>query len=223
MIYGNPPTPVGRFEPAWDEFMHYLYLPVCMPGEEGIRLPPNLEFARALIDQVRYVEQFNTDLSTSYIYLTTRRGWATPGNPLNRPGWHSDGFGSNDVNYIWADRWPTRFAIGEFVGISEDHVESAKQFDRIAASGMVEVVDGDPFEVYRLDPSVIHATPLIDPPGGPRSFLKLSFSPSRYNLRGNSHNYLFNYDWMMWDREQLRNDPSWAGGDVGPQGGSTHG
>jgi hypothetical protein len=36
-------------------------------------------------------------------------------------------------------------------------------------------------------------------------------------LKGNSHNYLFDYDWKMWDRDVLRNDPAYAGKDVGPQ------
>lgn len=27
----------------------------------------------------------------------------------------------------------------------------------------------------------------------------------------------FDYDWMMWDRAEVRNDPAYAGGDAGPQ------
>ena len=70
--------------------------------------------------------------------------------------------------------------------------------------------------LMRLDPSVIHAAPEIPAPGGERSFFKVSFSNSRYNLRGNSRNYLLDYDWPMYDRAAVRNDPAHAGQDGGP-------
>jgi hypothetical protein len=216
--YGNAPTEVGRFEPAWTEYMHYLYLPVAMPGQ-GRRMPERLRCIEEIIGAVIDFEIAWRDtpdwMFDHYIYVTARRGYATPGNPLNRPGWHADGFGSDDVNYIWTDRYPTRFALQQFVDISDDHVRSAEQFEeQVVPSRIVTYPD---HTLLRLDPSVIHATPEIPPPGGERSFLKISLSRDRYNLLGNSHNYLFDYDWKMWSREEVRNDPAYAGGDVGPQ------
>ncbi len=157
-----------------------------------------------------------------YVYVTARRGFATPDNPLNRPGWHADGFGTQDVNYIWSDCFPTRFAEGDFVGIDDDHVRSVEQFETQIKQGatrapFIRVYSGQAKTVYRLDASVIHATPLIHGGGGERSFFKISFSNDRYNLRGNSHNHLFDYDWKMWARDEVRNDPAYAGGDAGPQ------
>lgn len=229
--YGAHPEPIKAFEPEWHEYMHYLYLPVVMPGEKGIRLPPNLEFLRQLVEFVAAVEMVDTTTSgwgrELYVYVTARRGFASPGNPLNRPGWHADGFGTDDINYIWSDRWPTRFAAGTFTEISTDHVISAKQFEhQIGVAGLlsdttsIRVYDGEPNMVYRLDPSVIHATPIIPDPGGDRSFFKISVSTDRYNLLGNSRNHLFDYDWKMWSRSEVRNDPAWAGGDSGPQEGA---
>lgn len=205
--------------------MHYLYLPVVMPDGEGddwgVQLPERLEFLRSLIHRVMDAEQRRgLDLTSQYVYVTARRGYATPGNPLNRPGWHTDGFGSGDVNYIWTDRYPTRFAVGGFKDISDDHVRSAEQFEGQVIDnlmGWVPVSEGEPSTVYRLDPFVVHSTPIIPAPGGDRSFLKISVSPDRYNLLGNSHNHLFDYDWKMWSRAEVRNDPAYAGGDAGPQ------
>lgn len=225
--YGLAPEPFKRdFRPAWDEYMHYLYLPVVMGEYGSIRLPQNIEWIRPVVEAVCLAE-FDADAwDNRYVYVTARRGYATPGNPLNRPGWHADGFGTNDINFIWADRWPTRFALGEFTDISIDHVISAEQFEeqvtfeqRMASRGVakIRVEDGVPFTIYRLDPSVVHATPVIPPPGGDRSFFKISVSPDRYNLLGNSHNHLFDYDWKMWSRSEVRNDPAYAGGDSGPQ------
>lgn len=239
LVYGNPPTEVQSFTPDWTEYMHYLYLPVVMPGQPGVRLPPNLEFLRDPVVAAMRAEGVVLEAPRSgfsgahrrhgyvgscFVYVTARRGFAAPGNPLNRPGWHADGFGTDDINYIWSDPWPTRFAIGTFSDISEDHVESAEQFEaQVAAAeahGMgadIEVHDGKPRMLYRLDPSVIHATPIIPAPGGSRSFFKISLSPDRYNLEGNSHNYSFDYEWRMFSREEVRNDPAYAGGDAGPQ------
>lgn len=225
--YGAPPRAVASMRLEWDEYMHYLYLPVRLPGQAGVRLPDRLGFMAHPLNVACNTEHgirgSTAWLEDHYIYVTARRGYATPGNPLNRPGWHADGFGSDDVNYIWSDRWPTRFAVGRFVDISDDHVVSAGQFDQqitwsetACERGSIEVSNGKPCVLYRLDPSVIHATPIIDG-GGDRSFFKISISRSRYNLRGNSHNYLFDYDWKMWDRSEVRNDPAYAGGDAGPQ------
>lgn len=217
--YGLPPEKFKEFRPDWTEYMHYLYLPVVMAGSVEIRLPPNLEWIRPVVEAVCLDEMVGQNTYVGdplYAYVTARRGYATPGNPLNRPGWHADGFGTDDINYIWSDRWPTRFAYGEFTDISDDHIRSAEQFEEQIAAG-IPVHDGEPFVVYRLDPSVIHATPIIDPPGGDRSFFKISVSPDRYNLLGNSHNHLFDYEWKMWSRSEVRNHPAYAGGDSGPQ------
>jgi hypothetical protein len=129
--YGVAPQIAQRgLDLDWTEFMHYLYLPVVMPGQgDEMRLPPNLEFARPVVDYVLQAEGFVSMDDPRYVYVTARRGFAAPGNPLNRPGWHADGFGTDDVNYIWADAYPTRIAEGEMEGISDDHVVSARQFD----------------------------------------------------------------------------------------------
>ena len=234
MTYGkHPEVIVPRLALDWAEYLHYLYLPVWMAGEAGLRLPERLEFLRHPINVACAQEHQRRGgykwLDDSYIYVTARRGYATPGNPLNRPGWHCDGFGTDDVNYIWSDAFPTRFAVGDFGAVSEDHVLSAKHFDALCGAaigyggqfdyhaGSIVLYDAEPGALYRLDPFVVHSTPIIPAPGGERSFLKISFSHDKYNLRGNSHNYLFDYGWHMWDRAEVRNDPAYAGGDAGPQ------
>lgn len=214
--YGTAPEVVGVFDLAdWQEYMHYMYLPVAMMSD--VRLPERLAFAADLIHVCRDIEAARGNHWT-YVYLTVRRGFATPGNPLNRPGWHADGFGTPDINYVWTDRFPTLFAIQEFENISEDHVESGKQFDKQVVDPLVQTFRER--SLLRLDPFVVHAAPEVPAPGGERGFLKVSFSNDRYNLRGNSHNHLFDYDWKMWSRDEVRNDPAYAGGDIGPQEGA---
>lgn len=67
--------------------------------------------------------------------------------------------------------------------------------------------------LYAIDPGVVHATPLIEGPGCMRQYVKVSLSNERYNLENNSHNYLFDYDWPLHNREMLRNDPHRAQAD----------
>jgi hypothetical protein len=73
--------------------------------------------------------------------------------------------------------------------------------------------------LYKLNPFVVHATPIIQEPGEMRSFVKVSVSKHRYNLVGNSHNYLFDYEWEMFERTDVRNDPTYAQADYYEVGG----
>ena len=220
-VYGAPPEQIAEV-PNFDlvEFMHYLYLPIKMPGIDQIRMPENLFRAPGVTDLVHECvkrEGGIEGLEGKYVYLTARCGYATPDNPLNRPGWHCDGFGTEDINYVLWTEYGTRFCMQPFPGVSPDHLESMGQFEGQVRDENIE--DGLPERtLYRLTPYVVHATPLIPPPGCMRQFLKISVSPNKYNLLGNSHNYLFDYDWKMWPRDQARNDTTYAERDYFPEG-----
>lgn len=208
--YGKRPESLGVHKLDFTEYMHYMYLPVQF-GELGwaFRLPANLEFAREFVEDVIDAEFWRGGAGRNrwqYVYVTARRGFATPGNPLNRPGWHADGFGTDDVNYVWTDRFPTMFAEQRFEGISTGHAASMEQFTDQIAAGFVHTYPDK--TLLRLDQFVVHSAPEIPAPGGERSFFKVSFSNERYALLGNSHNHLFDYDWPMLPRTVARNDPS---------------
>lgn len=234
--YGEAPVDLGEFHPTpgWEEFMHYLYLPVRIPFEDGPSrtvqqgIPPALAFLASAVEQAMYDAATTTDhLDDPYVYVTARRGFATPGNPLNRPGWHCDDFGGTDLNYIWSDRYPTRFLrsnIGNLAIDPDDDERSMKDMAAEAHSAWVEmqmqraaderravIEDGPVGHLLRLSPYVIHDTPIIPAPGGMRSFFKISVSTHRYNLLGNSHNHLLAYDWKMYDRAEVRNQPGGNG------------
>lgn len=209
-VYGKLPIFVAQFNTiSLEEVMYYLYLPVVMDWDRGqgdIRLPPNLEggvhemISMAMLHSLRHNKR-----AYRYVYLSARKGWATPDNPLNRPGWHCDGFGTNDVNYIWWTGPGTRFAIQPFQGIVSDHNRSMKQFDEQVNPALVTTYPEK--GLFMIDPSVVHATPIIEPPGCMRQYIKISMSDAQYNLENNSHNYLFNYRWRMHSRDTIRNDP----------------
>lgn len=196
--YGGRPTLIRSFDITLPEMMFYQYLPVVMPGSQ-VMLPPNVECCREMIGATGlYARNYK------YVYLTAKKGWASPGNPLNRPGWHCDGFGSDDLNFIWWRGVGTVFAVQEFNDISDDHFISIEQFKEQIKPEFIRT--GDAKHLYMLDSTVVHAPPEIKE-GGMRQFIKISLSNDRYNLVDNSHNYLFDYDWKMHPRSVIRNDP----------------
>ncbi len=218
-VYGDYPSVVGH-HPDLDlrEVMYYLYLPVFMDGEfrrpsvgTNLKVPRNVECCLPLILDALEA----SGRPYRYVYLSARKGWATPDNPLNRPGWHCDGFGTDDLNFVWWKGPGTRFLIGNFTGISDDHVESLHQFEMLAhqnAAGIYRPrTEGT---LLRLSTTCIHATPEITE-GCMRQYVKVSLSDHQYNLENNSHNYLFDYDWPMHRRETVRNDTTAAQKDYG--------
>jgi hypothetical protein len=221
--YGKPPVDCGHFpDVGLTEVMYYLYLPIFMAEQfdptkmNNLRVPQNVRSIQHLIDEAILCE-YHAERRWKYLYLSARKGWATPDNPLNRPGWHCDGFGSPDMNYIWWSGPGTRFAVGDFGEISDDHVVSMRQFEERAvtrgyAHDRVQIEKPPGKHLYQIDRYVVHATPILRK-GCMRQFVKISFSNERYNLYNNSHNYLFDYDWPMVDRDTVRNDTSKAQGD----------
>jgi len=225
--YGAAPRMVCNFGLlGLPEMMYYLYLPVRMrgyriAGNAASRLPdwrgsPLLlpDPLRGLYDLVQVAEAASlvtTGRVYQYTYVSARRGWATPDAPLNRPGWHADGFGTDDLNYVWWKGAGTRFAVQEFRDISSDHKESIRQFEEQIDPAAVRTYP--PGYLWQLTPYVVHATPVIPAPGEWREYIKVSLSDHRYNLAGNSHNYLFDYDWPIVGREEVRNDTFKAGRD----------
>ena len=198
MRYGDAPEVLGNFSPWPCEMMFVQYLPIVMPNFWP-RIPPNIQCFERLIDRALW----DLKLSEHYVYLTAKRLYVTPQCRGNRPGWHSDGFGSDDVNYVWSDAHPTEFCEQPF-DLSDDHAESLRQMEQQARPENIRTYPNG--TLLRLTPSVIHRVS-EQPFEGWRTFVKISVSKHRYDLEGNAHNYLFDYDWPMRPRELVRNHP----------------
>lgn len=208
--YGIPPLVVNRHVLECEEMMSYLYLPIKMAGTaikaiDALRLPKRLNWVMPLISNVIDLEEvLGNNLKDFYIYLTAKKLYVTPDNPGNRPGWHGDGFGTDDINYIWSDLHPTLFCIQDFENISEDHIKSMQQMTQQIKSENITNYGNN--TLLRLTEHNIHRTPDIGK-GCMRTFVKISISKHKYNLKGNSHNYKFDYSWKMYSRSELRNNP----------------
>lgn len=208
MKYGDLPKSLGIHEAKCSEMLFYQYLPIKLAGaivpvfEERI-----IPFSNLIgVCNCDYIADYGlSSYVNSHIYLTVKHMYVSPNCSFNRPGWHSDGFMSNDINYVWCDKYPTTFNSSCFE-LTEDHDLSLVEMESQALP--VNDVLYNEMELLRLDQYNIHKVSEVEKPGM-RTFFKLSFSSDMYNLIGNSKNYLIDYDWDMKQRKEERNAPSY--------------
>jgi hypothetical protein len=117
--------------------------------------------------------------------------------------WHSDGFLTDDINYVWCDKYPTIFNDSNFKLTLNDNISMAEMKKQASPFNDVTYKEN---ELLRLNQFNIHKVANVTD-GGMRAFLKVSISKDKYDLIGNSHNYLMDYDWQMKERKQERNIP----------------
>lgn len=190
---------VDTFKLFPTEMCFIQYLPVKMKASLSIKIPRNIEWIEPLVHRVC---EDAGDL-IDYIYVTVKYIYTSEGCSANRPGWHIDGYGSDDVNYIWYDKFPTEIMKGTIPHLSKDHEESLKQMEEYEPK---EIITFPENSLLRLDNTVIHRVAPVKE-SGMRAFVKITVSKHKYNLKGNAHNYLFDYDWKMYDRKESRNHP----------------
>lgn len=186
------------------EYVFNLYLPIKLQWGVCIHLPENIKWALPIVQSV-IKDVGRTSIEGRWMYITVKYMWV--GYELaNRPGWHADGFLTNDLNYIWYDRLPTEFSIQDFE-VDECHIKSLEQFEEQAKDENIQTY---PIKhVLKLDSRNVHRVAYDDNPGF-RTFVKVSISDHFYNLEGNAKNPAFEIDEEYYERFDIRNDPNKA-------------
>ena len=198
MTYGALPLDCGLVDIDPVEMLYWMYCPISLPGG-AVWLPDNLKQFMPILSAACHQEPER--FRGEYVYLTAKRIWVGGNFIGNRPGWHSDGFGTDDLNFIWFDRASTEFIQSDF--------ELPPDCENAMAI-MGDIANRLPVCVYpsrhllRLDQFVIHRSPVGFEPGM-RTFVKVSISKDRYNLEGNSVNHLLPASWPMVPRQAERN------------------
>lgn len=217
--YGSKPKILGEFKDIkCQEMMFYMYMPIKMamtdrivpsyydphfyPYVEDLRYDKRLDVFRPLIDAVVKYEGIN--IIDSYVYITAKHTFVSEHNAPNRPGWHSDGYLTDDLNYIFYDKFPTEICIQDF-NLTPDHTISLKEMEEQVKEE--NIITYEPYTLIRLDQYNIHRVPLIKE-SGMRTFVKITVSKEKYNLIGNTHNHFFDYNWDMKKRDVDRNHPT---------------
>lgn len=186
-IYGEPPKVICPMQINPQESMFWLYLPIKLP-HSPLAIPANLRQFGRIIAAVREVEYHKW--TESYVYMTAKSIWVDEGAPGNRPGWHADGFLTDDRNYIWYDMNPTEFWEPDFRRSFEaDHIKSLPEMEDAAQSRSDCIRTYANKQLLLLDQTVIHRVNPA-PKAGFRTFVKVSVSKEIYALQRNSINHL---------------------------------
>ena len=202
MIYGALPADLGLVDISPVEMMFWMYCPIATP-REMMAVPANL---RQFMPIIHAIEEYDYEaFAGRYVYLTAKTLWVSGDYIGNRPGWHSDGFGTRDVNYIWSDRAPTEFLHDHFE-LPADCPEAMEVMEERASRANAQIVTYPDRHLLRLDPRVIHRSP-VGFAAGMRTFVKVSISPDRYDLEGNSVNHEIAERWPLRPRATDRNHP----------------
>lgn len=198
-MHSSLPACIGQFEIDCPEFVYHMYMPIKMADGFDVRIPKHLACFWPLVQQVIFCSAY----ANKYIYLTVKKMYIASGQSANRPGWHLDGYGTDDFNFIWSDTLSTEFVTGEF-SLSADHETSLGQMQQQAEGRAIHTFPDS--SLLWLDPTNVHRVAACKA-DCLRTFVKISASSARYNLAGNAHNYLFDYDWPMAERKASRNHP----------------
>ena len=205
-VCGAPPRVIGHIELSPVEMMAWLYCPIKLVGRMQAHVPANLRQFWPIITAVRDDIDANR-WRRSYVYITAKTLWVTPEAPGNRPGWHADGYGSTDLNYVWSDCNPTLFWEPSCpMEYPEDHKDSMVLMTIDAESMPQYVRTYHDKTLLCMDETVIHNVAPCPKPGF-RTFVKVSVSDHRYLLAGNSINHELAPDWRYEPRGIERNDP----------------
>lgn len=206
MNYGELPKSLGLHQIDVNEMMFYQYLPIKFPEKTDIIYEERLRCFDKIIGIIccDYIGEYGLDrYVNSYVYLTAKNMYQNNNCLYNRPNWHSDGFLTDDINYIWSNKLPTTFN-GSTFNLCHDDSQSLIQMEAQALPINDKFYSKN--ELLRLNQYCIHKVSDIKE-GCIRAFLKISFSLDKYDLVGNSHNYLLDYNWQMRNREISRNMP----------------
>ena len=197
--YGEMPKECGYFDVECEEYMFTQYVPISIPGQYRTTVPENLKWTEDILSRI-----CGMDLEMwkdSYVYVTCKHMYVD-GFSGNRPGVHSDGFMTDDLSYIWYDSYPTIFYDGVF-DLTQDHAISLVEMEK--QSRNMQVFHFPVKNLVKLDQYNIHSVRYCSP--GFRTFLKISISKHKYNLKGNSKNPELSLDCEYSERTEQRNDP----------------
>lgn len=206
MNYGDDPKRVTKLDLRVDEMMLYQDMLIKDIGSHQPQLENRLQCFEPLIGAAccDFIADFGLkEYTDHYAYLTAKNLYQPAGLSINRPGWHTDGFGTPDITYIWCNAVATEFNSSQF-SISED--ENLSMIEMEAQADPKNTHTYNVREVLRLNRFNVHR-PSMSGHATLRAFAKVIFSRDKFALLGNSINPMFEYDWEFKPRSNLRNVP----------------
>ena len=191
------PVDLGFLDIQFSEYLLYQYYPIWI--KDQVHIEPRLMILTKMLDRCsEHINSVNPK-GFDYIYLTVKHQYQH-GGAFNRPGWHIDGFGTDDINVVWSSNQPTVFNSGEFL-LGDDEHESLRQMEEQVKPELDIIFPNK--HILVLDNTVPHRVGEFEE--GIRSFVKITYSNNLYNLIGNTINYELNYERPNVVRDRERN------------------
>lgn len=213
--YGTLPVDLGKVDIINDESCLCLYMPIKLKNRHHYVIPEHLVKYQPILDFIKGDHRDDV-FHDKYIYLTVKAQFVSGEHTGQREGWHSDGFMTDDINYIWYDSHPTEFLDLEqdhcSLSLPQDHKECLDcLYDVWSLWGLGCIKTYPCKHLLKLDEYVIHR-PMQSMPPSFRTFVKVSVSDHIYALKGNTINYEPDiYDvtkhWEYKERKVERNCP----------------
>lgn len=206
MKYGDLPNNLGLFDVQCNEMMFIQYMPIKLASDAALTYDDRFCVFNEIINKINedFINAFGyNEWCKSYVYLTVKHMYQVPNASFNRHGYHSDGFLTNDINYIWSNMFPTVFNTTKFNLTLDDRISIGEMEEQAITENEITYPNKT---LLRLNEYNIHKVG-NNSTGGLRTFIKVSFSKDKYDLIGNAHNYLLPYDWEMKERSVDRNIP----------------
>lgn len=218
-----PPLIIGTVNPYIfskrdnDKDLWAMDLPIKMPRSD-IRIPQEFSQFKEFIKKVFTHESItNPNLNDWYTYLCVDQRPVEPSFSQRRPGAHVDSFPTGRINmnrlsdsiYIGYDCLPTEFCLGNFAfrkGIdTSNNSDILKHFEENTR----ETKRYECYNIVKIDSGHVHQVSMNKNLNTVnRTFIKVVFSPDVFNRVGNDHNYLFEYNWPLYERTVERNNSS---------------
>ncbi len=205
MIYNKKPKVLGLFDVNIEEYFSYTYLPIKLPKQSNPTVERRLSIFNEMIGRAccDFIGDFGLDrYINSYAYLTAKHQSQKGDQGFNRPGWHSDGFMTDDISYIWSNKQPTIFNDSDFILTQDDAISMGEMEQQADPENNYNYRNNT---LIRMDQYTIHKVGNYE--DGDRAFIKICFSDDIYALKGNSINYELDYKWEYHTRKATRNIP----------------
>jgi len=204
--YGQLPKVVDYIEIQSKEMLFYQDMLIKPIGITECAIEKRLmiyhEIIASAIDD--FIDKFGiSEYINHHVYISAKNLFQSKGCSYNRMGWHCDGFMSNDVTYIWSDKFPTIFNFSEF-RLTQDHEKSMIEMQEQADEKNNMMYDN--YTLVRINQFNVHKVADVTE-NGMRAFVKVSFSKDKYDLIGNAINYDLDYNWDFKPRNITRNIP----------------
>lgn len=167
------------------EFCNVVSMAIKIPGNNSYHIPENYGIVWPLINAIENL--YGNKFSNMYAYMTIKKMFIASDTFPNRPGWHIDGFLSDQSNFIICDSIPTEILCID-CDLTEDHSISLGEMDNLSGG---KILDLPLYSLIELDRECIHSPsrnndhfPVL------RTFVKITYSEELFNGIGNAWNYL---------------------------------